>query len=480
MSFHNTRGGHRPTPALLGRQDFSPDGIWDIHSVAPQRGAVMVNITAREMFVPLGEEERERLMRAHEMMHVKVSPQDWSPYFDRGLASEEAIMCAEEARVNFLVGKAGFDASALADGSELETGEQLASFKDWRGCVMFMAATVNTGSFNPFITGVRRINKEWADDLRKAAKRVQKMLQTGYKSNDLTSTKAIGPGMVYGMIYTEEIAQWLDDLAAVHDKPPVENNQPPAADPADKEDDKKEERQRQIEKKRDRIEDRSAKKRADEKERQIGKQAPRSWTELVEKVYPLPRHAPGGLGVKKIPANRGRHPRRIGRYATDPHRRIFDQRIKSGKGGIFVIDTSGSMRLTVDHVKALVEAAPGATVVAYSIKQNATKEELATLPNFFILAHKGRMVHEVPQEVVKSTIHRTNGNDLPALRWAVSKAKAKEPIIWVSDGGVHFGSSSTYDEARTSLKRWLTRNPGRIIQAHTVSDAIKWCLSQAA
>ena len=149
------------------------------------------------------------------------------------------------------------------------------------------------------------------------------------------------------------------------------------------------------------------------------------WGELNILRLPLTVLTKGNLGKKRSPANVGRSPRRLHRYMSDPQRRIFDNK-KRGMGGVVIIDASGSMTLTRDDVRKMLDASPGCTVLAYSDIGEGR-------PNAWILADKGRMVsdHDFPE------MGSGNGVDFPAIEWGVKhKQHSSAPVVWVTDGGV--------------------------------------------
>ena len=151
-----------------------------------------------------------------------------------------------------------------------------------------------------------------------------------------------------------------------------------------------------------------------------------SWAQLNVKTQNLTRHVPGGLGKRRIATNMGRNPRRIGRYLTDPQKRIFDRKVK-GNGGVVLVDYSGSMSLSEKDVLDIMEAAPGCTVACYTT--NAMDKD--GKPNCWILGEKGRMTSAIPAS------RGGNGVDYPALVWAIQqKQRRNAPVVWVTDGGV--------------------------------------------
>ena len=96
----------------------------------------------------------------------------------------------------------------------------------------------------------------------------------------------------------------------------------------------------------------------------------------------------------------------------------------TGVVGVVVMDCSGSMSLSVEEIKEILTHAPGATVLGYSDKGDEGT-------NAWILAHKGKMVAEIPK------MGSGNGVDHPAIIWGVkAKQRPTSPVIWISDGGV--------------------------------------------
>ena len=125
----------RPLPEMLGRKDVK-QGEWVIDTCAPVRGKPATDIVSKRMIVPVADEAVDRVIRAHEMMHAKVSPaDDFAKWIERGIATEDALRVVEEVRVNFLLKKAGFDVDLLGDGSELSAGVLTAERGDWTNAV---------------------------------------------------------------------------------------------------------------------------------------------------------------------------------------------------------------------------------------------------------------------------------------------------------------------------------------------------------
>jgi len=161
----------------------------------------------------------------------------------------------------------------------------------------------------------------------------------------------------------------------------------------------------------------------------------------VDTGLPLTLNVQGAIGKKRVASNVGRNPRRIQRLLTDPERRIFDKKVKA-QGGVVLIDVSGSMSLSKDQVKDMMMAAPGCTVIAYSCGWDTDDF------NTFILADKGKVFGgSLPR------FFNGNGNDLPAIEYAVSKRQTiGAPVVWITDGMVYRPSgASAYDERECAL-----------------------------
>ena len=416
-------------PEWLSRKD-DEHGKWDVSECEPRRGIPATSIIAKQMRVPVGDNEMERCIRAHEMMHAKVSPaKDWDAWINRKIASKRALEVCEELRVNLLCQWAGFDMmSHLSDGGETADGERIAINGTWADAVYSTIACAGTASQKKFLTGIRRHNRVWGKALLSIAKRaIKEMEKNRHKlaSTDIDMRMNLAPA---GFSYTERLAEWVDRIAKM-DAPDTkeEKEEEKESSKSDKETSSRSNSSQGNE-------DRPVDKANDNEEEeflerlksippQMSKGTP-YWGELVIERLPMPKQTRGNIGKKRVASNIGKSPRRLHRYLTDPEKRIFDK-TSHGMGGVVVIDASGSMNLTSEEVRLLVEASPGATVIAYSMLGEGQ-------PNAWVLADRGRMVEEMP-----SGIGNGNGVDFPAIEWAVNhRQRPKSPVIWVTDGGV--------------------------------------------
>ncbi len=420
---------HQPEPEILTRED-TEHGQWEVEECPPKRGLPSTDLINRRMVAPADDSEMSRCIRAHEMMHAKVSPAgEWQAWIDRGVASRQALEAVEELRVNLLCQKAGFNMKEhLSDDGESFDGERIGANNDWASAVYMTIACAGTASLKKYLTGIRRNNRLWGKALKRIATRAERQMTKYYNDNHLASTRVhkqtgLAP---YGMFFTESIAEWVDRIA---DSPPPEP-EPEKADESD-EQEASPTKGEEGERKHSNIGVASPRdfERWEERLKTItveqigGYNGIPAWEDLRIAPTQLNVHAPGSIGKKRIPANMGRHPRRLHRLLTDPERRIFDRTVH-GRGGVVVIDCSGSMSLSVEEIKEILTAAPGATILGYS-DMGDEKE------NAWILAHKGKMVSEIPK------MGGGNGVDLPALEWGIrARQRPTSPVIFITDGGV--------------------------------------------
>lgn len=417
---------HGALPDLLGRAD-EPHGSWEIQPCAPVRGEPGTSIIDRVMIVPPDDNDKGRVIRAHEMMHARVTPgTDWTAWVARGQASERALRAAEEFRVNWLCQQVGFDVKThLADGDEKSVGARIAEAGDWAEAVYFAAACAGTASMNPYLTGIRRHRREWAPVLREVERHLRRQARKVGReqlADTLPSLRAqLSPA---GFLHTEAWAVMLDRIARSRDETAErERAGRSATSPSTGE--------------------RSAE--VDPSEPPVSVDEIRGiapevhdgeWGEVRVKRMPLTRPSPGGMGRRRRASDRGRAPRRIHRMLTDPQRRVFDQH-RRGNGGVVLVDGSGSMNLTEAHLRQILEAAPGATVAVYACSTGEEPE------NLWVLADQGRMTEVLPDRPAG------NGVDYTAALWAVAQRQHQTaPVVWVTDGIVHTPHGSCSDRAR--------------------------------
>ena len=460
----------RPLPELIRRKDGANDepAEWTIDPCAAERGIPQTAVLLRHMVAPIQNFDLDRLIRAHEMMHAKVSPGSRRPWADRGIASDRALVCAEEARVNFLVGKAGFDLDLLEDGTEMNAGERIAERGDWTEAVYFTACISGTGGINKYLTGIRRHKPGWGPRLRRIHQLVQKELRRIWKEDrtGLTSTTTCSGIMdpenelIEGFLHTEAIAEYLDRLADPGETPDGEKEQTKSGKDSGSGEDDGHSDEPGVNDAED-GDDAPLSKQDLENHQPARASDAGTWAQLNVKTQNLTRYVPGGLGKRRIATNMGRNPRRIGRYLTDPQKRIFDRKVK-GNGGVVLIDYSGSMSLSEKDVLDIMEAAPGCTVACYTTGSMDKDGKV----NCWILGEKGRMTSAIPDS------RGGNGVDYPALVWAIQqKQRRNAPVVWITDGGViapHQGYKDTL--AMQCIKTCIK---SKVLIRRDVEDAVE-------
>lgn len=461
------RGANRPEPTMLGRRDIE-HGQWQVEDCRAVRGEPSTDLQNRVMFAPSTSDETARVIRAHEMMHAKVSPTpaQMEVWTGRMVASEKAMTVTEELRVNYLCQQAGFDVKTqLADGAELANGEHLAKNNDWAGAVAMCIGTVGTAGHKQFLNGIRRHNRQWGEALADIGKRAMKEMRKAHKTGTLSRTEPYDGVAPYGFIHTERLAEWVDRLATF---PPVEKQEPKkgkagsGASGVDKsetgEDGEKEEAEIKAE----------TDGKADKNGNPHSKIEPADnggairWSELRISREPLPRYHTGSMGKKRVATNMGIRPRRMHRYLTDPAKRVFDKTVR-GSGGMVIIDASGSMSFTTEQIAQIIENAQGATVLIYSDRGRKGDH-----PNAWVVADKGRMVENV--EYID--YGHGNGVDFPAIVWGVENRQYKNtPLVWVTDGGV-CGANDGFSELLSMQCITYARKHKYIVVPH-IEEAIE-------
>lgn len=420
-------------PEWLTRDDLDPEP-WEVVAGAAVRGQAFTDLVARRMAVPFGDDETSRCIRAHELMHAKVSPVRVSVPDEYAHLDNELLIVAEEFRVNMLCGAAGFPVlQQLHDGSEKLTGTRLAHNGDWNALVHMTAATSGTKAFSGLIAGVRSANEAWVPTLKELDRQLRRLwrARTKHGLTRVASTELWGrpsQKLPIGWQFTIEAAQLISraliTTSAEGEVPP----DPEAIGTA--------------------------------KRRKMAR-----FAKLVELDTVKPNRVDGRLGRRKRPTNIGRHPRHLDRLLTDPERRVFDRKLR-GKGGVVLIDQSGSMRLADGDLWRIIDAAPGCVIIGYSHAAGTEGK-----PNIWVLADRGRVVDSVPAG------HGGNGVDGPAISFALRRRRPGEPMVWVCDGYV----TDENDDQHASLTDECARLVGthRIHMVPTV-DAAVGALTRAA
>jgi len=414
-------------PELLsGREDEDLAQPWIVREGSTNRGAASCDLAARILEVPLDLSEQARVVRAHELMHARVSPH--AHHLERALdeVSPRALECAEELRVNTLLGRLDFDVSLLRDGTEKMGGRRLGEAGEWAEALCFMLAVLGTGAEKDYLAGIRLGCPSWLAPLRAVRKRALTVfaqsthtlartrfndegLPSGYACSTLVLARALSRAM------EARVPMVADELRSFR-----RSLEPGGRRPA------------------------------------TGKFAPLVFDESLAR-----RSRPSAASVRVMrPSMTGVAMRYPGRFLTDEHRRAFAQRARR-HGGIVVIDQSGSMDLDGESLRTLLRDAPAALVVGYSHRPG----DRGATPNVWLLCDRGTVATTWPSGNVG------NGVDGPVLHWAIAQRRANEPVVWVTDGQVT-DSHDHPDEALTEECATLVRRH-RIRLARDLTEATK-------
>ncbi len=441
----------------LGSLDESPVGSWESVVVPATRGLPHTDFATRRIAVPAGDHPTAKVVRAHELVHASISPMNLTDDIIRQLElTPTSIALAEEMRVNYVLSthaeKLKVDMKAMKDGSEHRDVQAAIQGKDFVTVLSTVCATMFAGAER----AVAREAQAAYPVIREFRKQVKRILKYDKSATSATTSTQLnyvevverievpngdpddnGHGFreSYGTIpLPMGFANVTLDLARM-----IESMLP-----------RKGEGSGEYE---ERLESMNNDAKSGE-----GEHSGR-WGHLRFAPIPLNGNGSGFLSRTRRASSLGRSPRRLHRILTDPERRVFD-RLARKSGGVVLVDGSGSMSLTSDDLRDIVQAAPGCLVAVYSY--NGAGE-----PNIWVVARNGR--YALPIDFPK--IGNDNAVDVPALNWAVSQRQRRDdPVIWVSDGHVtipRFGVTipAAYDAVRAC-------RAGRVVQVYNVEGAL--------
>ncbi len=156
---------------VTGREDGFGDAPWTVTLGTTRRGEASCNLTERILEVPLGLDATSRVVRAHELMHARVSPHRIEHVGALDEMAPRALECAEELRINSLIARLDFDVALLRDGSEKNGARRIAESGDWSEAICFLMAVLGTGGEKEFLAGIRQVEPTWMSGLRAVRKR---------------------------------------------------------------------------------------------------------------------------------------------------------------------------------------------------------------------------------------------------------------------------------------------------------------------
>lgn len=401
---------------VTGRDDGFLDAPWTVKPGSTRRGEASCNLTERVLEVPLGADATSRVVRAHELMHARVSPHVLEHYVGLAGVSPRALECAEELRVNTLIARLGFDVTLLRDGSEKNGGRRVAESGDWSEALCFLMAVLATGGEKEFLAGIRQVAPTWMSGLRAVRKRAL-ALMNALVSSSLAATRLNEEALPSG--YADATVVLARLLTQSMDARPPTNPE----------------------------ELRSFRRSLEPG----GRRAPTGrFARLRFDDTVMMTRRPRGAGLRRARASTsGPSMRYPSRLLTDERRRAFAQRVTC-HGGVVVIDQSGSMDLDDASLAALLRRAPDALVVGYSHRPG----DHGLTSNAWILADRGSVATVIPSGNIG------NGVDGAVLEWVLRRRRNGEPIVWVTDGQVT-DSHDHPDEV-------LTRHCAELVKRHRI------------
>ncbi|HUZ42564.1 MAG TPA: hypothetical protein VMU68_14370 [Acidimicrobiales bacterium] len=405
---------------VVGRDDGFVYAPWTVRPGSTRRGEASCNLTERILEVPLGSDATSRVVQAHELMHARVSPHLLAHYGEIEETSPRALECAEELRINTLIGRLDFNVSLLRDGSEKAGARRIAESADWSEAVCFLMAVLGTGGEKEYLAGIRRVEPTWLPGLRAVRKRALAILD-GLSSATLGATRLNEEGLPSGYANsTIVLARILTQTMQAR----------PPATPEELRNFR-----RSLE--------------PGGRRPPTGRFAPLKFDETLL-MSPRPR----GTGMRRDRASTcGPTMRYPSRLLTDEKKRAFVRRA-SRHGGIVIIDQSGSMEIDEASLTTLLRRAPDALVIGYSHRPGDT----GLTPNVWVLADRGSVTTTIPSGNIG------NGVDGAVLAWAIRQRHLSEPIVWVTDGQVTDSHDHPDDRLTSQCAELVRRHRIRLVK----------------
>lgn len=448
-----------PEWAIVRRRDhgLAPDVLdtsWGAAVVPASRGLPFTDFENRRMGAPAGNHPSAKAVRAHELVHATISPMHLTDELIEQLqVSHEAIVLAEEMRVNFVLSqradRLGVDMKALKDGSELRDAKAAVMGKDFVTVLSTVCSTMFAGAERSVareVQGAYPVIRAFRKQVKRLLARDHYVASTQITHHPIVVREELPVGdprdnglgyvekhssapLPRGFTSTVEIAQIIDGLLPRKGEGTSEYNE--------------------------RISE------LGEKGETARGEGAANWATLRFGAVPLNGNGTGFLSRTRKASGLGRVPRRLHRLLTDPERRVFD-RVARKSGGVVLVDGSGSMSLTSNDLREIVRAAPGCTVAVYSYPHGSTA------PNIWIVARQGR--YALPVDF--PDIGADNCVDVPAINWAVSKRDhPTDPVIWVSDGHVTIPHAGMTHQAGVDAVNAC--HAGKVVQVLNVEAAVE-------
>jgi hypothetical protein len=372
-----------PIPEAVDEQT---DRRW--HIQPSQRTGPRVYLKHSLLLVPLDDSPQSRLIRNHELGHIRWSPMHPEQAARRNGLDFDVLQAVEDMRINTKLDGIGVDTqSGSISRPVLEAfAEDLLQRGDFRNMVLAMVAITGQGT-----------NENLVREKFQGQPPSDKAVQIAEMARKIMWDK--GAPRFHDTIRT---AKWLQALLS--SAAPMSATRFPKLLHLSKTD------QEHLNALMKMLGDFGTGARATKKV---------PWGRMNVETPPRPHKVSGYLGKGRTASDEGVIPRYAHRLLVDG--RVFC-RIRRQRGGAILIDCSGSMNLTSDDLKRILSHSPGAVVACYS--GNSHDGVLR------VLAQAGRQVEE---NWIGAPAGGSNVIDRPALDWLSKQAK---PRIWVCDGQV--------------------------------------------
>ena len=341
------------------------------------------------LIVPLDNSPQSRMIRNHELGHIRWSPPRPAVMASRNKLDMDVMQAVEDMRINTKLTDIGVDTSSGSSSPAVMKAfaDHLLKQGNLRDIVLTMVAIIGQGASETVVR--EKFNGQSPAD---------KAVQIADMARKIMWDKGASPRFKD----TIRTAKWLQAL--LDSAAPIETNQLPKRLRLSKTD------QEHLESLLKMLGGFGTGSRATKKV---------SWGKMKVETPPRPRRVDGFLGKGRIASEEGVIPR----YG---HRLLVDGRVfcktRRQRGGSVLIDGSGSMNITSEDLKRILSHSPGAVVACYS---GNTHDGVLR-----VLAQDGRQVEE---KWIGAPAGGANVIDKPALDWLSKQAK---PRIWVCDGQV--------------------------------------------
>lgn len=370
-------------------------GGWDIKEAG--KGTGYSNQKDRVISVPLDDSPLSRAIRRHESLHVKHSPKHGLDPKKYDIPND-VLQVVEDCRIHELAKRAG-----ISDISDLQVEDQpLPAFEQmtFRDQVEMLVAKHSCG-FLPEYEGIlERLQMAGKNPYGELAVRVARKVRGKMEAlsrRDIhlfkNSTQAIA----------KDLAQMLEDIEEIEREREEAATPKPGEAPMPDDDGM----------------DNLIEKSTNEHYMPRSSKPPK-WGKMIinEPRRPVAVKSSRFTRRKKS-AFYGPHFRSPMRLMTDG--KAFQKKIKV-PGGTVLIDASGSMSLTPEEIRQLLECAPAATVACYDGNHDDG-----------VLKILAKDETRVEERDIRGDASGSNIIDGPALTWL---AEQEGPRIWVSDGWV--------------------------------------------